>query len=85
MAPIDWFALLLCSYIVGLTVAAEVKDMALVEMAIENNAKELSPGWRLALTISGSLRAHFFLAPLMSLVPLVVQAKGGGALDICFK
>ena len=44
MAPIDWFALILCSYLVGLTVAAEVKDIALVEMAIDNNIKELSTG-----------------------------------------
>ena len=85
MAPIDWFALILCSYLVGLTVAAEVKDIALVEMAIDNNIKELSTGWRVALGVLASLRAHFFMQPLMAIVPLVVQAKGGGALDICFK
>jgi hypothetical protein len=31
-----------------------------------------------------SLRSHFFLQPLMAVIPVVVQAKGGGALDVCF-
>lgn len=33
MAPLDWCALFLCAYIVGLTLAAEVKDIELVNLS----------------------------------------------------
>lgn len=84
MSPLDWFALFLCVYIVGLTLAGEVKDMALVEIATEKSLLELSTPWRIALSALGALRAHFFIQPLFSIVPAVVVAKGGGALDVCF-
>ena len=45
MSEPDWFALLLCSYVVGITVVGEIKDTALCAMAIQRNVLELSKGW----------------------------------------
>ena len=84
MAPLDWAALLLCAYIVGLQIVGEIKDVALCEMQERRNAKELSPGWLLALNILNRLRSQLFLAPLMGCIPSVVLTQGGSALNIAF-
>ncbi len=84
MAPLDWAALILCSYVVGLTIVGEIKDMALCEMAIERNKLELSQAWMIWLEILNRLRSAFFLQPLCASIPLVVLTQGGGALATCF-
>jgi hypothetical protein len=84
MAPLDWAALLLCAYIVGLQVSGEIKDMALCEMQQRRNSKELNPGWLLTLNVLNRLRSQFFLAPLMGCIPCVILMQGGSALNIAF-
>jgi hypothetical protein len=84
MAPLDWVALVLCAYIVGLQVCGEVKDTALCEMAAARGVKELSPGWQLALGLLNRLRSQLFLAPLMGCIPTVILVQGGSALSVCF-
>lgn len=84
LAVLDWFALLLCAYFVGLTMAAEVKDMALVDMAVQRSVGHLSTGWQIAFTLLGRFRMHFLLTPLLSAIPVVILSQGGGALGTCF-
>lgn len=84
MAPLDWAALVLCSYVVGLTIVGEIKDMALCEMAIERNKLELSQAWLIWLEILNRLRSAFFLQPLCASIPVVVLTQGGGAMATCF-
>eukprot|EP01051_Picozoa_sp_SAG22_P007689 SAG22_NODE_550_length_9202_cov_30.666484_4_plen_114_part_00 len=71
----DWIALLLCAYIVGLQVCGEIKDTALCEMAMQRNLKELSLGWQIGLKVLNRLRAQFFLAPLMGVIPGVILTQ----------
>jgi hypothetical protein len=84
LAVLDWFALVLCSYFVGLTMAGEVKDMALVDMAAQRGIEQLGTGWRIAVAAVGRFRVHFLLQPLMSAIPVIILSQGGGALDTCF-
>ena len=41
MSSTDWVALVLCSYLVGLTVAGEIKDIALCKMATQRGLQAL--------------------------------------------
>lgn len=84
MSRPDWMALLLCSYVVGMTVVGEIKDTALCRIAIERNVKELTIGWKIGLELLNTLRSQFFLLPLMAAVPVVVLTQGGSALQVCF-
>ena len=84
MSSADWMALLLCSYVVGMTIVGEIKDTQLCTFSIARNAKELSAGWKIALEVLGVLRSHFFLLPLMGAIPCVVLTQGGSAMAICF-
>eukprot|EP01052_Picozoa_sp_SAG31_P029800 SAG31_NODE_2997_length_4803_cov_4.274872_1_plen_524_part_00 len=80
----DWLALLLCSFVVGLTVVGEIKDTALCAMSAERNIEELSKFWQVALWSLETLRSQFFLQPLMGAIPVVVLTEGGSAMSICF-
>lgn len=84
MAPLDWATLVLCAYVVGLQISGEIKDTALCEMQKQRSLKELSSGWRLALSLLNRLRSQFFLAPLMGCIPSVILMQGGSALNIAF-
>lgn len=75
MAPLDWAALVLCSYVVGLTIVGEVKDIALCEMSIQRNKLELSRAWMILLEILSRLRSAFFLPLLCASIPLVVLTQ----------
>eukprot|EP01043_Picozoa_sp_COSAG02_P023758 COSAG02_NODE_1277_length_13502_cov_14.551593_11_plen_434_part_00 len=82
MSPLDWTALLLCSYLVGLTVAAEIKDIALCEMAAARSIKEITPRWRFALAVLNRIRSQVLMQPLMGAIPAVVLTQGGSAMLI---
>jgi hypothetical protein len=84
MSMPDWTALLLCSYVVGMTIVGEIKDTQLCSFSVERTAKDLSAGWKIALELLGVLRSHFFLMPLMVATPVVVLTQGGSAMSICF-
>ena len=62
MAKLDWVALVLCAYVVGLNVAGEIKDIQLCEMAYTARLKELSVPWQVALAVLGRVRGQVFLA-----------------------
>ena len=80
----DWVALILCSYVIGMQMAGEIKDTALCEIAMDRNIKELPVFWQYALGFLNRLRSQFFLQPLVGAIPCVVLTQGGSALDICF-
>ena len=86
MMLLDWSALAVCAYVVGLTVVSENKDMLLCEIAVERglSRNKLTPAWRLALAILARVRAHTFIALIMSAVPVVIVSHGGSALQVCF-
>jgi hypothetical protein len=84
MSFTDWVALMLCSYLVGLTVFGEIKDILLCELSAQRNLSELSLGWQRALAVLSRLRSQFFLQPLMGAIPAVVLTQGGSAMAICF-
>ena len=84
MGPYDWLALMLCSFIVGLQVVGEIKDINLCEIGMDRNRKELSIFWQYAFGFLNRLRSQFFLHPLVGAIPCVVLTQGGSALDICF-
>lgn len=84
MSVMDWVALAMCAYIVGLNIAGEVKDMMLCEMSVDSKKDDLSQGWQLALAFLGRLRSQILLAPLMGAIPAVVLTQGGSSLAICF-
>jgi hypothetical protein len=84
MALLDWTALVLCSYVVGLNVAGEIKDISLCEMSATARAMELSLPWQVALATLGRIRSQFFLAAVMGAVPGVVLTQGGSAMDVAF-
>ena len=62
MAKLDWVALVLCAYVVGLNVAGEIKDIQLCEMAYTARVKELTVPWQVALAVLGRVRGQVFLA-----------------------
>ena len=80
----DWVALILCSYIIGMKITGEIKDITLCEIAMERNVKELPVFWHYALGFLNRLRSQIFLQPLVGAIPCVVLTQGGSALDICF-
>ena len=84
MALLDWTSLVLCSYVVGLNVAGEIKDISLCEISATLRAKELSLPWRVALATLGRIRSQFFLGAVMGAVPGVVLTQGGSAMAVAF-
>jgi hypothetical protein len=84
MSILDWFAQIVCSYVVGLTLVGEVKDTELCAIAAERNRKELSRGWQIALALLNRFRSHFFVQNILICVPLVILLRGGGALTVAF-
>eukprot|EP01047_Picozoa_sp_COSAG01_P013813 COSAG01_NODE_659_length_14436_cov_15.108112_3_plen_393_part_00 len=84
MGWVDWVALVLASYIVGITVAGEIKDIHLCSIATEKAVDCISLPYQRALTGLNSLRRWVFLTLFGWIVPSLVGLKGGDALNICF-
>jgi hypothetical protein len=56
----------------------------LCAISIEHAADRLSRGFQIALALLGGVRRWVFLPTLVAAVPILVRAKGGDALSICF-
>lgn len=84
MGGFDWVALLLATFTVALTVIAELKDIALVAIAVRHGHEKLRPSWRFALALIGAIRRWVFLQALVLSVPFLVLLRGGDALSVCF-
>jgi hypothetical protein len=83
MGILDWTTLAFASYVVGLTIIGELKDMLLCEIAIERLGNKLGP-WRHAINIGIFLRRAAFLPIMIGTVGAVVQIRGGDSLSVCF-
>jgi hypothetical protein len=83
MGIFDWTALLFTSYIVGLTVIGELKDMMLCKIAIERLGDKLGP-WRYPIVVGIFLRRTFFLPLMLGTVGVLVVFRGGDSLSVCF-
>ena len=84
MATVDWLALIFASYVVGLTIAGEVKDIRLCGIAAERAGGAIAPRWRQALSLLNGIRRWVFLTAFGWIVPNLVALKGGDALNVCF-
>eukprot|EP01046_Picozoa_sp_COSAG06_P014146 COSAG06_NODE_869_length_11861_cov_37.817463_3_plen_406_part_00 len=84
MRVLDWGTLAVASYVVGLTIVGEIKDVLLCEIAAQRGRDQLTPKWRLMLTLFNRFRIHCFLGYIMNGAALVVLTRGGSAIDICF-
>ena len=84
MARYDVLALALATGMVALALLAEIKDLTLVALAIEQAGDRLSPWWRRSLSLLNGVRRWVFLPALLATVPSLVLVKGGDALNICF-
>ena len=82
MSPVDWTALLLASLLVGLTVSAELKDIALSETLL-GMASKVATRWKIAFGVLNWARRWFFLPSLAGTVPQLVLQQGSNALTIC--
>jgi hypothetical protein len=69
-----WTALLFTSYIVGLTVIGELKDMMLCKIAIERLGDKLGPWWY-PIVIGVFLRRTFFLPLMLGTAGVLVVGK----------
>ena len=81
MRPVDWIALVFSSYMVGLTVAGEVKDIRICEIARERAGDAIAPQWRRALILTNGARRWIFLCAFGWIIPNLVALKGGDALN----
>eukprot|EP01052_Picozoa_sp_SAG31_P023491 SAG31_NODE_1941_length_6859_cov_3.362278_2_plen_461_part_00 len=84
MGLFDWFALVLSTFIVALTVVGELKDIELVKLAVLHAADKLTLRWRMALAVLCGMRRWLFLPYLVLAVPWLLLNKGGDALSVCF-
>lgn len=84
MGIIDWMAFVCAGMVIGLAVAAEVKDVTLTAIALIRTQSEISSGWRVAAEILNAARLYMFLPSLVLCVPFLVLFKGGDSLSLCF-
>lgn len=84
MSYLDFAALAVCSYVVGLSVVGEIKDTRLCAIAADRNRNELSRSWQLALALFNRFRVHVLVQCILIAVPMVILTQGGSALTIAF-
>lgn len=84
MGWIDWVALVLASYIVGITVAGEIKDIRICSLATTKAVDVIGVRYQHALATLSALRRWVFLTLFGWIVPSLIGLKGGDALNICF-
>ena len=77
MGPFDKVALAFATYMVALAMVAELKDIELVTIAVEQAGDKLSPNMRRAFTLLNGVRRWLFLPSLLVTVPTLVLFLGG--------
>ena len=83
MGPMDKVALAFAAYMVALPMVAELKDITLVSIAVQQAGDNLSPNMRRAFTMLNGIRRWLFLPALLATVPTLVLIVGGDALKVC--
>jgi hypothetical protein len=84
MGAYDWVTLFFATYVVGLSVVGELKDIELCLLAIERIPESaLGRKWVLALAFCLELRRFVFLPAVLNIVSALVMTRGGDALSVC--
>jgi hypothetical protein len=84
MGIFDKAAAVFASFIVGLALVGELKDVELCSMAIERARDDLSAPWRFALIALNGVRRWQFVPQIVLIIFFLVASRGGDALSICF-
>eukprot|EP01051_Picozoa_sp_SAG22_P014244 SAG22_NODE_1698_length_3788_cov_3.925725_2_plen_469_part_00 len=85
MGAYDWATLFFATYVVGLSIVGELRDIELCSLAIERiPAGALGKKWILAVSFCLELRRFVFLPAMLTLVSTLVMTRGGDALSVCF-
>jgi hypothetical protein len=85
MGAFDWLTLFFATYVVGLSIVGELKDIELCLLAIERIPEGvLGWKWVSALSFCLELRRFVFLPGMLNIVATLVILKGGDALSVCF-
>eukprot|EP01044_Picomonas_judraskeda_P000288 COSAG03_NODE_11_length_23018_cov_29.686461_21_plen_292_part_00 len=83
MRSADWVALLLASFVIGLSIIGELRDISICLVALQRPGLKLSTTWRRALQMLQFARRFVFLPALLGDVPLLVLWAGSDSLSIC--
>ena len=78
----DMLTLLFSSFVVGLSVCSEIRDVELARKAIVASGENISAGWRRALTALNLLRRWVFVPSLVCSVPNLVVYQGADSLAV---
>jgi hypothetical protein len=86
MGVFDWLTLFFASYVAGLSIVGELRDIELCLLAIERIPREgaLSWKWISSLSFCLELRRFVFLPGMLNIIATLVILKGGDSLSICF-
>ena len=84
MGPFDWCSMALSGYIVALAVVGELKDIRLMEIAMDRAGDAIAPSWQWAVAVLNFIRRWIFLAVFGWIIPNLVLKRGGNSLNICF-
>jgi hypothetical protein len=82
MSSPDIMVFVVVSYIVALTIVAEVRDVQLCRLALSRGA-DLNMGWRVAFGMLNGARRWVFAPGLISVIGMLVGYRGGDALNLC--
>ena len=80
----DWLALVFVSFIVGLSLADEVRGIKFCEVALAQSATTVGLGWRLAVGAIAAVRQYAVATSLFVSVVIAIFAHGGGIASVCF-
>ena len=84
MSVLDWGSMVLSGYVVALAIVGELKDIFLMEIAIDRAGDAISPVWQRAMVALNLIRQFIFLTGFGWIVPNLVLKLGGNSLNICF-
>ena len=82
MGAFDWLTLAFASYIISLTIAKDGKEIAVVEMAMEQAVEEVPRGVQLLLKATVWTRRYCLIPALLGASVTLVLSQGGDALSV---
>lgn len=86
MRPQDWFASVVVSLVVGLSVAAEAQDIKLCQLMVQQRSKANAvPGWATSgLFVLAAARQFGLTFTVILSVASLVTWRGSDAINVCF-
>lgn len=84
MGPFDWASLIFASYVIGLSIAGELRDIEICAKALRDaTGDHLSKAWHVTLLLKAGIRHWVFLPAFLLITPILVALRGGDALSVC--